>query len=152
MGMARRLSCAPSKTPTSVADVPVQGLPPQKQDQTPTQLKTEDVKVDVGASGKEQYAEKSKSTSSGHGKPTEAAHLREMYESQMAEGLGPIWRFKYFRLFPVLQFVLLRLDHYSRVLFPLAFIIYTLVAFGEIGFGAEHYELLMSSTCWKGAS
>ena len=53
MGMARRLSCAPSKTPTSVADVPVQGLPPPKQDQTPTQLKTEDVKVDVGASGKE---------------------------------------------------------------------------------------------------
>ena len=52
--------------------------------------------------------------------------------SQMAEGLGPIWRFKYFRLFPSVAVC----PAAARPARALAFIICTLVAFGEIGFGA----------------
>ena len=64
---------------------------------------------------------------------------------------GALWRLKYFSLFPILEFVLGRLDHYCRVVFPLGFLVFCLTIGGEkeIDFGSEHYALLRSSMCYK---
>ena len=60
---------------------------------------------------------------------------------------GRIWTFKVFYLFPLLLH-LSRLDHICRLLFPIAYIIYVLIAFSEVGFGTEHLERLRGSPCY----
>ena len=57
-------------------------------------------------------------------------------------GKGCIWRLKYFTLFPPMQAVLARLDHYSRFFFPMAFVILLLASLSEVGFGRAHYARL----------
>ena len=60
---------------------------------------------------------------------------------------GPVWSFKVFFLFPLLL-KLRFLDHYFRVLFPLAYISYVLFALGEVGFGTQQDDLLRKAACY----
>ena len=62
---------------------------------------------------------------------------------------GCIWRIKYYTLFPALKVILLRLDHYSRVVFPVAFGIFVLGQFSKVGFGTAHNDLLNTVQCYR---
>ena len=59
---------------------------------------------------------------------------------------GRLWSFKVFYLFPILQ-ELQNLDHYARVLFPIAFAVFMLAKFGEVDM-TSHYNLLRASKCY----
>eukprot|EP00966_Prymnesium_polylepis_P089080 2061972-Prymnesium_polylepis.1 len=58
------------------------------------------------------------------------------------------WTFKVYRLFPVLE-KLRHLDHISRVVFPLAYLIYVACHFAEIDYGRPTYDRLLPFECYK---
>ena len=59
---------------------------------------------------------------------------------------GAVWRFKTFTLFPMIAW-LRNLDHICRWLFPLAYGIYFIAAFSQVGWGMEHARLISSTHC-----
>ena len=77
--------------------------------------------------------------------------IRNQCSKEVAEELGKdfVWRFKYFTLFPPLSNMLLSLDHYFRILFPLAFLSFLLSSYSEVGFGSEHYKVLETVPCYN---
>ena len=61
---------------------------------------------------------------------------------------GKIWEFKTFCLFPFLNRLLTPLDHVFRVVFPIAYLIYVLIAMSEVNYGIDQREKLDNSWCY----
>jgi len=77
------------------------------------------------------------------------SEMRLKYRTTARENLdhGAIWSAKVFYIFPMLV-KLQSLDHIFRVVFPLAYVIYMIVAFQEVNFGRDHDRVLQSSVCY----
>eukprot|EP00966_Prymnesium_polylepis_P091090 2108657-Prymnesium_polylepis.1 len=60
---------------------------------------------------------------------------------------GPVWRFKVFRLFPIVS-MLRKSDHWWRVFFPIAYAIAVVVMMNEVEWGQAHRDKLRLSPCW----
>ena len=90
----------------------------------------------------------------GVGRRAEASAQVRMYYQKTAQrdlDKGTIWRIKTFKIFPVL-IALRHFDHYSRVIYPLSYIIFVIFAVAEIpNFGRDHWALLCSSPCFREA-
>ena len=82
--------------------------------------------------------------------PAASVDVMAKFQREAAADLdkGTLWRFKFFVLFPILL-NLRHLDHYSRVVFPVAFGIFVLGQFSKVGFGTAHNDLLNTVQCYR---
>ena len=71
-------------------------------------------------------------------------------EGRQQTDKGPIWHFKVFHLFPLLVRCVY-LDHIFRLVFPIVYTIYMLIALSEVDFGSPHFALLETARCYREA-
>jgi len=79
------------------------------------------------------------------------SELKKTYEKAATVDLdkGWWWTFKTFHLFPFMIARLRKLDHIARVVFPLAYIIYTLIQLIEVDFGRAQFDQLATAPCFS---
>jgi len=63
---------------------------------------------------------------------------------------GATWKFKTFTLFPILAY-LRYMDFVFRVIFPVAYLAFTVAMLAEVGFGYDQFALLDTAPCYREA-
>ena len=76
--------------------------------------------------------------------------ISKRYRTKVREDLdhGWVWECNTFWIYPLLA-RLTHLDAIFRFIFPLAYVIFTLVALSEVDFGIAQYHKLSSSRCYN---